>query len=66
MSDSPTMISALRVCTKCGAEIPSDAPEGGCPGCLLQTALDATGGQVVFGRYTLIRILGRGEWGLSG
>jgi serine/threonine protein kinase len=64
MSDSPTMISALRVCTKCGAEIPSDAPAGVCPGCLLQTALDATGDQVVFGRYTLIRILGRGGMGI--
>src|SRR6266480_6233780 len=33
------MTSALRLCPKCGAEIPSDAPEGGCPGCLLETAL---------------------------
>ena len=33
------MISALRVCTKCGAEIPADAPEGGCPGCLLESGL---------------------------
>jgi TolB-like protein/predicted Ser/Thr protein kinase/Tfp pilus assembly protein PilF len=32
------MISAPRVCTKCGAEIPADAPEGGCPGCLLSAA----------------------------
>lgn len=31
------MISALRVCPKCGAEIPADAPEGGCPGCLLES-----------------------------
>jgi serine/threonine protein kinase/Tfp pilus assembly protein PilF len=64
VSDSPAMISAQRLCPKCGGEIPSDAPEGGCPGCLLQTALDATGGQVVFGRYTLIRILGRGGMGI--
>ena len=28
-----------RVCTKCGAEIPVDAPEGGCPGCLLESGL---------------------------
>jgi serine/threonine protein kinase/Tfp pilus assembly protein PilF len=28
-----------RLCQKCGAEIPADAPEGGCPGCLLQTGL---------------------------
>src|SRR6266516_3159607 len=33
------MTSALRLCPKCGAEIPADAPEGGCPGCLLETAL---------------------------
>ena len=39
MSDSPAMISAPRLCPKCGAEIPSDAPEGGCPGCLLENGL---------------------------
>src|SRR5213080_1267172 len=33
------MTSALRFCPKCGAEIPADAPEGGCPGCLLATGL---------------------------
>jgi serine/threonine protein kinase/tetratricopeptide (TPR) repeat protein len=33
------MISAPRVCPKCGSEIPSDAPEGGCPGCLLRNGL---------------------------
>src|SRR4030095_2934085 len=33
------MISASRVCPKCGSEIPADAPEGGCPGCLLQNGL---------------------------
>src|SRR5947208_2473448 len=33
------MTSALRLCPKCGSEIPADAPEGGCPGCLLETAL---------------------------
>ena len=33
------MISAPRLCTTCGAEIPSDAPEGGCPHCLLQVGL---------------------------
>jgi serine/threonine protein kinase len=58
------MISAPRVCPKCGSEIPSDAPEGGCPACLLQTALDATGSQVVFGRYKLIKVLGRGGMGI--
>src|SRR5438128_7093888 len=33
------MISVLRLCPKCGAEIPADAPEGGCPGCLLESGL---------------------------
>jgi serine/threonine protein kinase len=28
-----------RVCERCGAEIPADAPEGGCPGCLLENGL---------------------------
>jgi hypothetical protein len=39
MSDSPAMISAPRLCPQCGAEIPSDAPEGGCPCCLLHVGL---------------------------
>src|SRR5467141_5461874 len=39
MSDSPIMTSIFRLCPKCGAEIPADAPEGGCPGCLLETGL---------------------------
>jgi serine/threonine protein kinase len=33
------MISATRICPKCGSEIPADAPEGGCPGCLLESGL---------------------------
>jgi len=33
------MMSAIRVCSKCGAEIPADAPEGGCPSCLLRAGL---------------------------
>src|SRR2546429_4543303 len=31
------MISATRLCPKCGSEIPADAPEGGCPGCPLES-----------------------------
>jgi serine/threonine protein kinase/Flp pilus assembly protein TadD len=33
------MISALKLCPKCGTEIPSDAPEGGCAFCLLQAGI---------------------------
>src|SRR5262245_34176125 len=35
------MICALRICPTCGLEIPADAPEGGCPGCLLESGLAA-------------------------
>ena len=58
------MTPVSRVCPKCGSEIPVDAPEGGCPGCLLETALDAIEGQVVFGRYKLVKVLGRGGIGI--
>src|SRR6516164_4239609 len=34
--DSTTMTSVLRICPKCRAEIPADAPEGVCPCCLLK------------------------------
>jgi len=43
VSDSPAMISAPRVCPKCGSEIPADAPEEGCPGCLLENGLGLQG-----------------------
>ena len=59
-----SLISAPRLCQKCGSEIPGDAPEGGCPGCLLETALDAAGGQKVFARFTLVKVLGRGGMGI--
>src|SRR6266513_2679383 len=41
------MASVLRVCPKCGTEIPADAPEGGCPGCLLETGLGLLAGPSV-------------------
>jgi serine/threonine protein kinase/Tfp pilus assembly protein PilF len=62
--ENPALNKASRVCQKCGTEIPRDAPEGGCPGCLLETALDATGGHLVFGRYKLVKVLGRGGMGI--
>src|SRR6266508_4538579 len=34
------MITVIRVCRKCGAKIFSDAPEGLCTGCVLETALE--------------------------
>ena len=34
------MINVARLCPKCSTEIPSDAPEDGCPGCLLENGLD--------------------------
>jgi TolB-like protein/Tfp pilus assembly protein PilF len=75
------VITVIRVCRKCGAKIFSDAPEGLCTRCVLETALrtlpeetvvptprDDPGrvdtGQRLFGRYTLIRILGRGGMGI--
>jgi serine/threonine protein kinase/tetratricopeptide (TPR) repeat protein len=35
------MIRALRKCPTCGLEIPADAPQGACPGCLLESGLSA-------------------------
>ena len=58
------MKSAIKVCGKCGTEIPADAPEGACPGCLFETALGAACGQTVFGRFKLVKVLGRGGMGI--
>src|SRR6516225_371254 len=66
-SSAPEKVAATkasRVCRNCGTEIPADAPEGRCPGCLFETALDAADGQVVFGRYTLVKVIGRGGMGI--
>jgi TolB-like protein/tRNA A-37 threonylcarbamoyl transferase component Bud32 len=41
------MNSALRLCPRCGAEIPADAPEGGCPGCFYEAALNALASESV-------------------
>jgi len=43
------MISAVRLCPKCGWEIPADAPEGACPGCLLESGLRLLDEQAVAG-----------------
>ena len=43
------MISAPRVCRKCGAEILADAPEGLCTACLFETGLDLLTGSPVAG-----------------
>ena len=67
------MTSALRVCPNCGAEIPADAPEGGCPGCLLESALkqqEATKSERLLaiqgelGDYELLEEVGRGGQGV--
>src|SRR4029453_5623663 len=80
-SNSPVMITVIRVCRKCGAKIFSDAPEGLCTRCVLETALRTLPeetivptprddpvhmdtGQRLFGRYALIKILGRGGMGI--
>src|SRR5216117_3383123 len=33
------MTTVARLCPRCGMEIPANAPEGGCPGCLLEKGL---------------------------
>jgi len=43
------MNNALRLCPRCGAEIPADAPEEGCPGCFYEAALNAPGSESVNG-----------------
>jgi TolB-like protein/tRNA A-37 threonylcarbamoyl transferase component Bud32 len=43
------MNRALRLCSRCGAEIPADAPEGGCPKCLYEAALSVFASESVNG-----------------
>ena len=52
------MISALRICPKCGWEIPADAPEGGCPGCLLESGLRLLDEEAVAGVHSSAVALG--------
>src|SRR5436190_14841232 len=43
--ETPTMLSVIRICRKCGAKIFSDAPEALCARCVLKSALgDLAGG----------------------
>jgi hypothetical protein len=66
------MISALKICPTCGSEIPADAPEGGCPGCLLESALKENASKseslvaIVgeLGDYELPEQVGRGGQGV--
>src|SRR5436309_2579967 len=39
------MTTVARLCPRCGVEIPADAPEGGCPGCLLENGLGLLGNE---------------------
>src|ERR1700745_3517226 len=41
------MIGAPRLCPKCAAESPADAPEGSCPGCLLENGLGLQRGESI-------------------
>src|SRR5215831_8200345 len=38
-SDFPAVIRVIRICRNCGAKIFSDAPQGLCTGCVLESAL---------------------------
>jgi TolB-like protein/tRNA A-37 threonylcarbamoyl transferase component Bud32 len=43
------MSAVLTLCPRCGAEIPADAPEGGCPGCFYEAALNPLASESVNG-----------------
>jgi hypothetical protein len=65
-----------NLCPKCGAEMPSDAPEGLCPKCLMKavqqdnTEVTLDGSAVMegpgtkIGRYELLSLIGEGGMGL--
>src|SRR5213595_3642268 len=47
--ETPTMLSVIRICRKCGVKIFSDAPEALCARCVLKSALSDLAGASVAG-----------------
>src|SRR6476646_6782626 len=45
--DAPVMIRVSRICSNCGAKIFSDAPQGLCTGCVLESALGVSSEAVI-------------------
>ncbi|MBO0695017.1 MAG: protein kinase, partial [Verrucomicrobia bacterium] len=60
-----TMATITRVCRKCGAKIFSDAPEGLCTGCVLETALGISSDPVAAGEDDESADRRMGEWATS-